>query len=106
MPHELWAVGHQNTRTWHNCYEGDQCFVLLITSGLDSSLHESPVAAREEEEDEHGHAQNRKKLGTGAWMPKEECWTVRKCHDDKEAQDPVLVICQAVVNHSFPSLIC
>lgn len=40
----------------------------------------------------------------GSWMPKEECWTTRKSCDNKEAQDPISVVCQAVVN-SFPFLI-
>lgn len=38
-------------------------------------------------------------------MPKEECWTIRNSHEDKEAQYPILVVYQAVVNYSFPSFI-
>lgn len=46
-----------------------------------------------------------KKLGTSqdAWMSKEECWTTRIFCED-EAQYPILVVCQAVMKHSFPTV--
>lgn len=59
-------------------------------------------------EDKHGHAQKggavKRNLGTSrdAWMSKEECWT--RISREDEAQYPVLVVCQAVMNHSFPTV--
>lgn len=40
-----------------------------------------------------------KRLGTSqeAGMPKGESWTLRDSHEDKEAQYPILVVCQAVM---------
>lgn len=37
-------------------------------------------------------------------MSKEECWTISNSHEDEEAQYPILVVCQAIMIHSFPPL--